>query len=78
MRISGRLFPVTVKYYPYSDYINGVIDILIKKVISKINNGQYINNHVLVFLAGIDEINFVYNKIEEYNNDKIKILSLHG
>lgn len=80
LKVEGRVFPVNIKYYPSSqDYINSVENILYSKVLKKISEKKYNGGHVLVFLAGVDEINRMLFKMQKYDDfGKIIYFPLHG
>ena len=54
----------------YSDYMKKVENLIRDKIIEKIISEDYNKKHVLVFLAGVDEINLLLNKFKEYENVK--------
>ncbi len=65
----GRLYRVKVKYCEmkeYSNYIDKVENIIRVKIIDKIINNYYYSGHVLVFLAGVDEINTLLKKLNMF------------
>lgn len=62
------------------DYLSGVEKIIKQKIIRKLDEERYEQKHVLVFLAGVDEINQLVFKFNEiYPNDqRMLFLPLHG
>ena len=50
----------------YSNYIDKVENIIRVKIIDKIINNYYYSGHVLVFLAGVDEINTLLKKLNMF------------
>ncbi|CAD8146502.1 unnamed protein product [Paramecium octaurelia] len=80
-KVEGKLFDVKIKYQnSYSDrYIEQIYSLIQDKIISKVMNETYTQRHVLVFLAGVDEIHRLLYLFQDYfDMDEFLFLGLHG
>ncbi|CAK69027.1 unnamed protein product (macronuclear) [Paramecium tetraurelia] len=80
-KVEGKLFDVKIKYQnSYSDnYIDQIQSLIQNKIIYKVMNQSYQQRHVLIFLAGIDEIQRLLYLFQDYQDmDEFLFLGLHG
>lgn len=82
LKVPGRVFPVKIKYLPPNNgqtELDMIADLLCKKVAKiKAKNESRFNGNILVFTAGIDEIETLTRQISNQCSSEYEILPLHG